>query len=504
MAAPIPLDEDARLQALRDCSILDTPPEREFDGVVALAKELCDTPMALVSLVDRDRQWFKAKVGLDVSETPRDVAFCAHALLEPEPLVVRDAREDPRFLDNALVTADPHIRFYAGVPLRLRNGSTLGTLCVLDDKPRSLTSAQLDQLRSLAARVSSELELRRELALARQSAAPALCRDALPVQLGAVIDGKYRVERLLGRGGMGVVLACQSLVDARPVALKLLLPSSRDDPGSVERFAREARALLSLKSPHVARVLDVGNLPDHLPYIVVEYLEGEDLAQRLARRGRLPVGEALAIAAQVCDGLAEAHALGIVHRDIKPGNLFLVSGTEGEPHAKLLDFGVAKWESTLPDAPALTGVHTILGSPQYMSPEQMLESRQADARTDIWSLGVVLYEALTGAPPYTGKSPLEICVNTLRDEPPPLRSKNPEVPEAVAQIVMSCLQKDRERRTASARELRRALDAQGSVSAPASGRATATARPQGRSATSWAALVLFTLVLASLLVFVLR
>ncbi len=164
MKAPLPHTEAARVAALHEYRILDTLPEPAYDDLTRLASEICRTPIALVTLIDSDRQWFKSRVGLDVAETPRDIAFCAHALFDTELLVVRDTTQDERFADNPFVTAAPRIRFYAGAPLVSHDGQVLGTLCVLDSEPRELTPEQMDALRALARQVMAQLELRRKVA----------------------------------------------------------------------------------------------------------------------------------------------------------------------------------------------------------------------------------------------------------------------------------------------------------------------------------------------------
>ncbi|XHX77372.1 MAG: GAF domain-containing protein [Stenomitos frigidus ULC029] len=171
--APLPTNELARLAALHQCQILNTPAEPAFDDITRLATHLCDVPIALVSLVDADRQWFKSKVGIEVGETPREIAFCAHAILQPDILIVPDAAADQRFTDNLLVTAEPHIRFYAGVPLITLEGHTLGTLCVIDRVPRILNPEQIEGLEILARQVVKQLELRRNLAVLERSAVEA-------------------------------------------------------------------------------------------------------------------------------------------------------------------------------------------------------------------------------------------------------------------------------------------------------------------------------------------
>src|SRR5438552_2214501 len=212
--------------------------------------------------------------------------------------------------------------------------------------------------------------------------------DKLPVPEGTVLQGKYQVGRLLGRGGMGVVVAARHLLLDTDVALKFLLTT---EPGVVERFSREARAAARLQSEHVGRVLDVGALPDGSPFMVMEYLAGEDLSQVLAR-GPLSVTDAVDYLLQACEAIAEAHALGIVHRDLKPANLFLAQRAHGRSMVKVLDFGISRGGATASRL-TLTGTG-VLGSPQYMSPEQWTEARAVDARSDVWSLGVVLYEMI--------------------------------------------------------------------------------------------------------------
>lgn len=162
-AAPLPANEAARLAALRACEVLDTPPDVSLDDLTRLAARICETPIALISLIDESRQWFKSRVGLDVPSTTRDVAFCSHAILEPDVMMVPDALRDERFADNPLVTGEPKIRMYAGAPLVTRDGFALGTLCVIDRRPRELEDAQLEALRILAQQAVTQLEMRKAL-----------------------------------------------------------------------------------------------------------------------------------------------------------------------------------------------------------------------------------------------------------------------------------------------------------------------------------------------------
>ncbi|HEV7557208.1 MAG TPA: serine/threonine-protein kinase, partial [Kofleriaceae bacterium] len=216
---------------------------------------------------------------------------------------------------------------------------------------------------------------------------------------GTLVAGKYRIDRILGRGGMGIVASAAHVHLHNKVALKFLEPSFVADAKVVERFVREARAVAGLRGEHVCRVTDVGALDNGTPFIVMELLEGTDLA-RLLKTGPVPVQRACSYVLQACVGVAEAHALDIVHRDLKPANLFLTHRPDGTPLVKVLDFGIAKAPTTNGDDFSLTQTAGVLGSPGYMSPEQLRSSHDVDRRTDIWSLGVILYELVSGHPPF--------------------------------------------------------------------------------------------------------
>ena len=263
----------------------------------------------------------------------------------------------------------------------------------------------------------------------------------IPFTPGEVIGGKYRVERMLGQGGMGAVVEAMHLQLEEPVALKVMLTSPDVRPDAVQRFLREGRAASKIKSEHVARVLDVGTLPGGMPYLVMELLEGEDLSSRLARVGPLPVTEAVGHALDACDALAEAHAKGIIHRDIKPSNLFLASRAVGRPCLKVLDFGVSKIASGTSDG-LLTSSRTIIGTPFYMAPEQMRASNQVDARADVWSLGATLYELLAGNPPFLADDITVLVARVLHDEPPPLATLRSGLPARLIEVIARSLAKD--------------------------------------------------------------
>ncbi|HEY2516830.1 MAG TPA: protein kinase [Polyangiaceae bacterium] len=448
----IPDDEAKRLALLKACKIIYTPAEEAFDEVARLAAELCGAEIALITLVDSDYQWFKARVGVDQVGTPRDLSFCGHCINHHHPLVVRDTHDDPRFADNPLVTGEPKIRFYAGVPLLVEAGSAVGALSVADRTPRSLTDKQLDSLQRLAKQIARELRLRRDL--------DRVATNTFPVGPGSIIAERWRIERELGRGTTGAVFEAHDLQGAHErVALKVLLPEWRANEMIVERLAREARVLMHLKTPHVGHLLEVGNLDagrGSLPFLVLEYLEGTDLERYLQSKGPLPYREAFALAADACDGVAEAHDLGVIHRDIKPSNVFLAREGDRPPIVKVLDFGLAAGDPAAATPSQLTNVESLMGSPAYMSPEQMLEASDVDPRSDIWSMGALLYQVLTGALPFQGENYLQIFANVMTKPPLPLRS-HVEAPPAVEAVILKCLRRDRTQRFQSMGALATAL-----------------------------------------------
>lgn len=255
---------------------------------------------------------------------------------------------------------------------------------------------------------------------------------------GVVVDGKYEVLHTLGQGGMGVVLAARHLQLGTTVALKLM--AAEAGAHDLERFDREARIVAQLRSEHVCRVIDVGRLPTGAPYIVMELLEGRDLAQVLEADGPLPVDLAVDYVAQACEALAEAHVAGVVHRDIKPGNLFVTRRPDGSPLVKVLDFGISKVGSQ--EGQDLTGTDTVIGSPRFMSPEQLKSSRDVDVRSDLWALGTVLYELCGGRPAFAGDSTAELMVHIMMEDPVPLERLRPDLPPDFSAVVQRCLAKD--------------------------------------------------------------
>jgi serine/threonine-protein kinase len=279
-----------------------------------------------------------------------------------------------------------------------------------------------------------------------------------PVQEGDLLAGKYRVEKILGFGGMGVVVSAFRGDLEQRVAVKFLSEAAAERPDAAERFRREARAAAKIRSEHVARVLDVGTLETGQPFMVMEFLEGNDIADELRRFTYLPIIEAVEFILQAIEALAEAHAAGVVHRDLKPGNLFLARRADGSRRVKVLDFGISKalTGSSVEDM-SLTKTAALIGSPLYMAPEQMRSAKDVDTRADIWSLGAMLYEMLTGQSPYTGESIPQLCAALLHDDPIPLRQHRAEIPEGLEQVVLRCLMKDRNQRFPTVYDLGRAL-----------------------------------------------
>jgi serine/threonine-protein kinase len=276
------------------------------------------------------------------------------------------------------------------------------------------------------------------------------------VDRGDMIAGRYEIEGLAGEGGMAVVYAARHLHLNEQYAIKILRPALATNPNIVSRFLQEARAAAQLRSDFVCRVFDVGLLPEGMPFMVMELLEGEDLGALLQRTGRLPIEQAVEFVIQGCEALAEAHARGLIHRDIKPENLFLTKRRDGWATVKLLDFGISKIiDSEMISTTLRRHVDTrdLLGTPHYMAPETVRASREAGPRSDLWSMGVVLYELLSGKLPFNGATVPEVSASILETEPENLGLVRPDLPVELVEIVHWCLAKQPELRVASAAEL---------------------------------------------------
>jgi len=301
------------------------------------------------------------------------------------------------------------------------------------------------------------------------------------IEPGTLIAGKYRVERTIAAGGMGVVLGARHDTLGNPVAIKVMLPDAVAQEGAQDRFLREARAAAHLTSEHVVRVFDVGTLDSGLPFMVMEHLSGKDLAAILAERGPLPFADAAAYVLQVVEGLIEAHQQGVVHRDLKPSNLFVLARGG---RLKILDFGISKIVS--PNGPissadaVRTSTQALMGSPMYMSPEQVRSTKNVDRSTDIWSLGVIFTELLTAKMPFEAESIGAVFARILTEPIPLVTKARPDVPKALAAVIARCLDRDPEKRPTAA-QLKKLLAPFASAASrvPVPSRSAAASSPSG-------------------------
>jgi serine/threonine protein kinase len=284
---------------------------------------------------------------------------------------------------------------------------------------------------------------------------PGIVRGEL-LQPGQMVGGKYRVERELGVGGMGVVYIAKNVILERQVALKVLSPEMAQQPEFVGRFLREAVAATRTNHPGIVQVFDAGHDAAGGPWIAMELLQGETLRARLAKVGRLSIADSLLVGKSVLDALAAVHDAGIVHRDLKPDNVFLELTSEGTERTKLLDFGIAKQLDALTE---LTASGMVMGTARYLAPEQARNARAVDARTDIYAIGTILYECMSGTTPYDAETTGDLLAKLLTEAPRDLRALAPHVPEGIVNIVSSCLAHQPSSRPQSARALIALLDA---------------------------------------------
>ncbi|MEZ4410234.1 MAG: protein kinase [Polyangiales bacterium] len=295
-----------------------------------------------------------------------------------------------------------------------------------------------------------------------------------PALTGTTLAGRYRLQRLIGCGGMADVYEGLHTWTQRRVAVKVLRTRGEDDldrvstptPATMERFLSEARAAAKTRHPHIVEVLDMGRDPaSGVVFMAQEFLEGEDLRSLLRRRERLDAAEALALLRPVLDALVHAHAAGVIHRDVKPENIFLEARPEG-PFPRLIDFGIARIHEDDSARAGVTRTGTIIGTVAYMSPEQASGQRDLDPRSDVWSIGVVLFEVLTGVQPFSGDNYNAILAQVLTRRAPRVRDLRPDVPRAVAAAIDLALEPDRERRPASMQALLDLLDRGDTLSPP--------------------------------------
>ena len=276
-----------------------------------------------------------------------------------------------------------------------------------------------------------------------------------PLSVGELVGGKYKIKSMLGEGGMGVVFGATHLDLNCDVAIKVIRQELNQQPELIARLMQEARAAAQIRSDHVCRVLDVSRLDNGSPYVVMEYLDGKNLASVIDAKGRLPERVAVDYLLQACEAIAEAHRSGIVHRDLKPENLFLAEFPDGRRAIKVLDFGISKATGAWKNATerSLTNPSSAMGSPHYMAPEQMTSASDVDARADIWALGAILHQMLTGSLAFDGESLPAVCAAVLQSNPMPVRQILPELSAGLGEAISLCLVKDREQRLGSVADL---------------------------------------------------
>ncbi len=454
------LEDPDRLQALRQCCLLDTEAEAAFERLTRLATRVMGAPVSLVSLVTADRQFFKSAVGLDLKETPLSHSFCQHVVATGEPLVIADARTHPLVKDN-LAIPDLNVIGYLGLPLSTSDGHEIGSLCVIHGEPHHWTEDEIDLLRELATSVMMEIELRVKMLLQEQSDERFISDTDLYGKSGGAHPagrfGVYVVQERIGRGGMCEVFRCQHEVLGVTVAVKRLLAMHADLPNFQTRFQREAKIVSQLKHPHIIRVFDFG-IEEDKAYMVMEHINGETLETVIDRQAPLPLKETISIGQDVASALDYAHEQGVIHRDVKPANIMLrrelQDGEKTDSYqATLMDFGIAKMAK---DTNRITR-EGALGTLAYISPEQIENAVSADYRADIYSLGVVLYEMLTGQPPFPSTSAAQLIHSHLSLPVPDPRTLNPDLPHHVAAALERALSKDPLLRFGSASEFIQAL-----------------------------------------------
>jgi len=281
----------------------------------------------------------------------------------------------------------------------------------------------------------------------------------MSLEPGQTIEGKYRIKGLIGEGGMGAVYEGENVRIQRRVAIKVLHPSFTQNEDVMARFQREAQAAGRIGNDHILEVLDLGSLPDGSHFMVLEFLDGEPLSKRIQGAGRMQPREVAPLARQMLKGLGAAHAAGIVHRDLKPDNIFILKEKAGQPdYVKIIDFGISKFQPLAGgDGMRMTRTGAVMGTPYYMSPEQASGSREADARSDLYTAGVILYECVTGHVPFDGETFNQLMFKIVLSEPPPLMETVPDLDPAFASIILKAMARDVSQRFQTADEFAKAI-----------------------------------------------
>ncbi len=449
-----PLKNPSRLEALKRYSATDLRAEASFDRLTRLASKMLDAPIALVNIVNDEKQLCKSAFGIDgdMDDVPNSVSFCAHTVTMHKPFVVEDTTKHPLLSDNPFVDTSDGFRSYLGIPLETEDGYNIGTLCVLDMKPRRWDASDIETLEDLAASVMMEIDLRAQMlteqeALSQNHGYDPTRRDETPGHI-PVRDitrfGRYQIVEHIDSGGMCDVYLCKHESLQTPVAVKLLKHHNAKDQSFRARFELEGKIIASLKHPNIVRVFDAGNIGDNY-YIAMEHVNGQNLKDFIQQNAPLPLDVVLQIAQDIAEALDYAHSYDVVHRDVKPSNVMLRSWQRNSKpayQATLMDFGVARMVASNTD---LTGDNAV-GTIDYIAPEQITSSHTVTATADLYAFAVMIYEMLTGELPFDGENAASLIFERIANEFPDLREICPELPQHVTYAMKKALSKEPEQR----------------------------------------------------------
>ncbi len=455
------IHDSGRLEALRRYSLNDAHAEAAFDRLTRLASKLLNAPIALVNLITDAQQLCKSAYGIPAQDAnvPVGVSFCSHTVTLGKPFVVEDATKHALLEDNLFVTGTSHLRSYVGIPLQTEDQYSIGTLCVLDVEPRRWKQSDIEVVQELAVSVMMEIDLRARMASSQDELGD---KDDTPLHIPARElnhFGRYNIVDHIDSGGMCDVYLCRHEHLQVPVAIKRLRHSIAGNVTLRARFALEGNIVCSLRHPNIIRVFEVGNEGDNY-YMVMEYINGQTLKALIKQQAPLPLQIVIDIGKDIAEALDYAHSQQVVHRDVKPSNVMLRenprTGTNTIYQATLMDFGIAKMIDL---ENHLTGENAV-GTVDYMAPEQIAESNTVTGSVDIYALGTILYEMLTGHIPHKGKTMVQSIYKHLNEPVPDPRQFVPDLPQHVVDTLVQALAKFPEDRHRTAIELVAALDAQ--------------------------------------------